>query len=425
MIAERVKRLGGAIAYVAMDEPLWFGRYSQSAQKCRGEIAQMAADVANQVRAIREVFPDAKVGDIEPIGSPEPPDWPAVVARWLDAYASAVGERPAFVRVDVNWDADWKPPLRELIQSVHSRGIQYGIIYDGPGGDRTPVEWARRTEEQFSDLEADPAFIPDQAVMQSWTPEPERNLPEDESGTLTNMVLRYAAQEVQLTANVRGHTVVGLLRDKAGVPIKNAPVTIFAEDNGHVRIPYVEKYSGRVPAGARTAVIALRINTECFCNGPADVALWPATYSDAGTNQPETRCLTRNGGPNGSAPAGANTSGEAAHYIVVPGQQLMINTKPIAVTQGTPFTLTVPMAASENSTRSGYVALIFLDEHGKGVARRRIKFHPGQTKMGTVSTDEDGRFTVLIPAEMQHHNAAFRAIFSGDAKYRIRRAKVE
>jgi hypothetical protein len=40
-VAERVKRLGGSLAYIAMDEPLWFGRYATKKGACHWEIGSV------------------------------------------------------------------------------------------------------------------------------------------------------------------------------------------------------------------------------------------------------------------------------------------------------------------------------------------------------------------------------------------------
>jgi hypothetical protein len=37
-------------------------------------------------------------------------------------------------------------------------------------------------------------LVPDQALIQSWTRQPDRMLPENQPGTMTNMILQYAQQ---------------------------------------------------------------------------------------------------------------------------------------------------------------------------------------------------------------------------------------
>jgi hypothetical protein len=75
-VADRVKRLGGELGYVAMDEPLWFGHHSDRRGACRASIAEVAEGVATNVAAIRSDFKNVQIGDIEPFAVPgQPVDW--------------------------------------------------------------------------------------------------------------------------------------------------------------------------------------------------------------------------------------------------------------------------------------------------------------------------------------------------------------
>jgi hypothetical protein len=70
------------------------------------------------------------------------------------------------------------------------------------------------------------------------------------------------------------------------------------------------------------------------------------------------------------------------------------------------------------SAGSGYVALIFLDARGKEVERLRFPFDPAEWPIGTVTTDAQGRFSLLPDPNTLRASVGFRAEFPGDAQHR-------
>jgi hypothetical protein len=74
-IAIRIKTLGGTLSYVAMDGPLMGGHFYSGPRACHSSVEMIATEVAEKVKQMRTVFPDLKVGDIEPVGVTEPAGW--------------------------------------------------------------------------------------------------------------------------------------------------------------------------------------------------------------------------------------------------------------------------------------------------------------------------------------------------------------
>jgi hypothetical protein len=56
-VAKRIKSLGGELAYIGIDEALWFGRYYSGANACHAAID--AADVAANFKAYQ-----ARIGGV-------------------------------------------------------------------------------------------------------------------------------------------------------------------------------------------------------------------------------------------------------------------------------------------------------------------------------------------------------------------------
>jgi hypothetical protein len=94
------------------------------------------------------------------------------------------------------------------------------------------------------------------------------------------------------------------------------------------------------------------------------------------------------------------------------------NTPGFAVTPDNPFTIQVPMRTHPASAGSGYVALAFLDAAGKEVERLRSPFEPAERSSAKLTTDAQGRFSLLPDAATLRASVGFRAEFAGDARYR-------
>ena len=71
--AQKIKRLGGNLQYIAMDEPEYYANIFKKMPVWPP--AQIAANALKTVARIRTVFPNVQVGDIEPVPPPGAPHW--------------------------------------------------------------------------------------------------------------------------------------------------------------------------------------------------------------------------------------------------------------------------------------------------------------------------------------------------------------
>jgi len=83
------------------------------------------------------------------------------------------------------------PNCPKLKSRLHAAGIPLGIIYNGDGQAQSGIGWTRQSEERFRNAENGARLIPDQALLQSWTRQPDDMLPEDKPGTMTWLVNQY------------------------------------------------------------------------------------------------------------------------------------------------------------------------------------------------------------------------------------------
>jgi hypothetical protein len=160
---------GGAIGYVAMDEPLVGGEdfctltLDETARRTAAYVKAVAADAGALGETVR-------IGDIEPYPSFDV----AKLMQWTEALERN-GYKPEFVHLDVNIHfVDLHPALhgaddlRTLRDFFRRQGIPFGVIfwsgYDPLNSDRAYYERTLRFVRQVK------AAIgqPDQSVFQSW-----------------------------------------------------------------------------------------------------------------------------------------------------------------------------------------------------------------------------------------------------------------
>lgn len=188
-IAERVSRLGGVIAYAAMDEPIHFGHFAVGPLTCQDPVADLAAQMAPNVRVLKTAFPAIQFGDIEPLNI-HTEGRIADILAFAQAFQTQTGEPLAFVHADIIWATEWRAQLTDWRQKLHAANIRLGIIIDGDGSDGTDIAWADHAVARYQLVMDTPELRPDEVIFQSWMPHPTRMVPEDAEDTLTSIVRR-------------------------------------------------------------------------------------------------------------------------------------------------------------------------------------------------------------------------------------------
>ena len=185
----RLKRLGADLRYLAMDEPMKHWRFVRS--NCRVPLDAIARNIAANVRRFKAVFPEMKVGDIEPVGEfKEDPNLASDILEFLIACQESIGEPIAFFHSDVIWHSPWLALNRRLERMLQGAGIRFGMIYNGTDRAVSDEQWANEAVSHFEEFEAE-GQKPDAAIFQSWAAHPTRVLPESDHMSLTGIALRY------------------------------------------------------------------------------------------------------------------------------------------------------------------------------------------------------------------------------------------
>ena len=197
-IAQRLKSLGAEPKFFGMDEPLYHGHVLRDGIRgCNSSITDIARDVAGKFKAARQVFPNARFGDVEPLTfDPRNPwfqndQWLHDLSEWFDAYEAATGDKLAYFRLDLWWNMPWQPHMQALADLLKRKGIPLQVIYNASGKQPTDAAWMESAASHFKEFESGPWPKPDAAVFGYWTEPPTRVLPESDPTSATGLIEQY------------------------------------------------------------------------------------------------------------------------------------------------------------------------------------------------------------------------------------------
>jgi hypothetical protein len=407
-IVTRLKQLGATVRYVSLDEPFAFGHIYEGPQACHWSPEQIAQQVQDYIAAIKTVYPDAIIGDNEPL-------WAGVdvgeLVDWLDAYQAVTGSPLPFIHLDLDFSRpDWPTAAKVLEAAARARGIEFGIFYLGDPGDATDAEWLNKAFERARVYELIAGGKPDHVQFESWHDRPDYLLPETNPDTFTALLDRYFRTRTAFSLSLgplaadgtQGAT--GTLADDTGAPLAGAVVelTMQALDGPGLVAEYT--LTGTVPAGAVRSDVGFRVNTECGCQGTSNFILYEVRYCE----DQETASRVPNGvftsGLEGWGSWGSGTiqlqpgdrdGGRMLHVRATLDQDAAINSAPFPVTPGATYTLTFLARISPASLGSGYFDITFQDAQAE-FTRETIQLAPAIVQLAAAPTDAQGRYAIRL-----------------------------
>lgn len=187
--AKEMKRRNVNLSYVVIDEPLYYGRDYRGPEACSFDTARIAEDVAKSAKAIRAYYPGVKFVLAEPEqaltgGAGE-------LAEFLDEYKARLGEFPVSVRIDIQWQNDWRAKIPAFIAMLQKRQIGFGIIYNATRAPKSDDAWIESAKQNVVSFESLIRAQPNQVVIQTWNPNPVRIVPETDPATMAGYLKWY------------------------------------------------------------------------------------------------------------------------------------------------------------------------------------------------------------------------------------------
>ncbi len=190
---QRLKALDAPVQFIKVDEPFFYGSVAPDANACRFPVAQTALEVSQYVQLVHTVYPNAAVGDVEPIVYGAYPTGPInALKQWFAAYRTISGANFPFYVADMDFmNPEWPLLAKTMEVYVKSIGMKYGIIYIGQLDDTSDAQWIGRVVSHFTTYQAESGGRPDFVLFQSWEPHPVYILPETNPMTFTGALLTY------------------------------------------------------------------------------------------------------------------------------------------------------------------------------------------------------------------------------------------
>lgn len=426
-VAAKLKRLDFPVEHLELDGPLWFGHYATGPEECGFSVVAVVTRTARTARLYLDRFPNAQVGDIEGVPSLLlQPDWKADYRSFKAGLERAIGRKIISLTLDVGWpNPAWPQAVETMVAFIRSLGMKLGIFYNGDSFDDGDAAWIAHARRNFVEMETKYGVIPDKALFVSWDKFPTRALPETSPTAHTWLIDQYLLPRTRFEVSHRGGHASARLVDATNHPVTGWPVEISQLGVDPLQPPPERVATGTVPAAARSAILGIRVNTECFCSGANDLVIGDIAYQDNGGASGTLNLVaeaTRTRGPRADGVSLAE-DGDAGPGVVrlrvAPNQHFLMNSAPFAVTPGAKFSFRVPLGSVRGEGLFGGVAVIWLDEGGRGVSRVNVLNGGDKRHVATVNTGANG--SLVLPEA----RGVLELNFSGTASLRPAIARID
>lgn len=425
--AAKLHRLGIKVQYIELDEPLWFGHLSPDPLSCKLTLPELAQRVSLNVNEYLRFSPDAVIGDIEPVPTVNmQQNWEEVTQSFYSHLEASIGKPIAFLHTDVAWrNPGWEAALRSVAAFSHSTKRRFGVIYNGDGQDADGVSWVSDATGHYEDFESNNRLIPDEALFETWDPHPTHVLPETAEGTLSHVMRSYLRSRVFVSIRQHVFGIRGTVDTDHGNPLGHVNVILERMGQDRTKDLPVRAVNGYVPDDARSAIIGIRVNTECFCTGLNDLLIGNIIYAENDRAEKTQFNLAdefkrQKAQPSDRLQSEIETvgNGAAVHMVVKPDQHFGINSSAFAVTPGASFRFQVALGSPSATGMFGSIVIIWLDQSGKGVLRTAVSLAPQDdtSEIARTVTNQDGNFQ--FPAINTGTGAIFRVISEGNSDFR-------
>jgi hypothetical protein len=201
-IAQKIKKAGGIIQFVAMDEPLFYGHYFKGRPGrqpgCQSSIDIVVGLVEAPLNVFIAEYPNIIIGDIEPTNIAERPGWKDDISTWVSGFRKTMGRPLAFMHLDIPFnhprEESFAVDFYRYVESLKRQQVigAIGIIYNGTPSDASDESWTQDAREHIHIIEDKNGLHPDHVLIESWTEYPKHALPDSSPSTLTGLVNFYA-----------------------------------------------------------------------------------------------------------------------------------------------------------------------------------------------------------------------------------------
>lgn len=420
---DKLVRLKFIVDWLDMDGPLMAGHYDTGANGCHLSIPDLVKQVALTLNYMVAAWPDIHVMEIEPlVAVTSMPTWRQDETAFHIGLAAAIGRPVEAMQSDVEWlRPTWKQAMLDVRKYAKQQNLAYSVIYNASSAPASDAEWIASTISNFEAVEGELRIVPDKVLFTSWAPYRLYNMPETSPTAQTWLINRYVRPPSLLQAQFVGTGVHGKLTDEQGKPIPNATINGYKPGVDFTKPLPITVVQGVVPATAVRALIGVRLNTECGCNGMNDVLFGTFTYQETqGGALTGAYTFPVTSANWGGVSIGTEMVGgtKVSRVIAAPGLPYLTNSANFLVTANAQYQFNIPAATIAGLGWFGNVVLIFADAQGN---RTRVTTVPAADRalMATTVTNQDGTFSMRkMPRSVDGPNPVTVEFDGGGGTYR-------
>jgi hypothetical protein len=422
-VAAKLLRLGVHVDIMTMDGPVWFGHYNPDPNDCYLSVPDLVGRVSSNISGVIALYPNIQLYQIEPIpATTNFPDWRDILTSFRAGMAKATGKSIRAMQLDTNWSTSaWIPAMQDMYAFVHHQNMLLGVILDGSGFARNDADWMTAAEQHFEYFEGTLGIIPDEVIFTTWQDFPAYNMPETSPTAQTWLINRYFRDRVVIDAQFVGQGAKGKLTSGNGQPIANATVNGYVPGVDFGKPLPTTVIQDVVPSNAAYALLGIRLNAECVCQGINDVLVGQLQYHET---QGGSRDYSYLYPPVPALLSGTIVDGEwvggtkVTRIITTAAQNFYANSDIFPVTPGAQFTLTLPASTIGGAGWYGNLFLLWADANVNGLNRITFIPDPGKRVMSTATTAADGTFQLPRLPRVGPGSVPVTVGFEGDATHR-------
>jgi hypothetical protein len=382
-ILQRVKSLGGEVSYVALDEPFWYGSHFRGYRACSYDLRRLAGLISLEIKYMRDVFPNIKVGVIEPVRIDSRNRDIVYIKNWLTSFRDISGFDFDFFHADMYWNSDSLSKVPELAKYLAERGIAFGVIYNGDNSSATDEAWIDLAESRFSDLEGERSTVPDHAILQSWDRRPVRFGPRKADNSLISLIDRYQKTRTSLSCYVGSGGVEGKLQSHGGSA--NNLVLLFGNQKFDEYVDNTLQMEGRVPSNAFQIQFILNFVIRCDCDHRSKIKIPLISFTDNQENKfNDTISL--------------NLNNFVDERFFTNGDNLEIRSEKIRIRSNSFYQVEIMLATLGYYANIGSLHVVFYGSQGDEIARSKIALSSKYVVVGSRITDPEGKFRFDSPS---------------------------
>lgn len=179
---QRFASLGGVVADVSMDEPLYFGSISTEANTCQQNISTTAQLVASTYKKLLNIFPNLQLTDIEPVPLVSSVEY----SQWLADLNADLPEKLSSFQADLLLGEPFESDLVSIDQDLVSDGVSPGVIVDAAASADSNAAWVQSAVNTAALVEDSSMTCVGTLDVQTWESYPTEVLGPDTPGSLSN-----------------------------------------------------------------------------------------------------------------------------------------------------------------------------------------------------------------------------------------------